>query len=49
VDRFEFVNIQRFQNLLRTSLNDSERKIIQQLLIEEKAKRGLSGARPNSE
>jgi hypothetical protein len=32
MDQFEFVNklnIQRFQNLLETSLNDSERQIIQ--------------------
>jgi hypothetical protein len=52
MERFEFVNklnIQRFQNLLGTSLNDSERQIIQKLLTEEKAKQGLSGSKPTSE
>jgi hypothetical protein len=52
MDQFEFVNklnIQRFQDLLETSLNGSERQIIQKLLIEEKAKQGLSGSKPKSE
>jgi hypothetical protein len=52
MDEFEFVNklnIQRFQDLLETSLNGSERQIIQKLLIEEKAKQGLSGSKPKSE
>jgi hypothetical protein len=52
MEQIEFVNklnIQRFQNLLGTSLNDSERRIIQKLLIEEKAKQGSSGSKPKSE
>ena len=52
MDEFEFVNklnIQRFQNLLKSALSDSERQIIQKLLIEEKAKPGLSGSKPQSE
>jgi hypothetical protein len=52
MEQFEFVNklnIQRFQNLLETSLNDSKRQIIQKLLIEEKAKQGLSGSKPKPE
>jgi hypothetical protein len=51
MEQFEFVNklnIQRFQNLLETSLNDSERQIIQKLTIEE-AKQGVSGSKPKSE
>jgi hypothetical protein len=52
MDQFEFVNklnIQRFQNLLETSLNDSERQIIQKLMMEEKAKQRVSGSKPKSE
>ena len=52
MDEFEFVNklnIQRFQNLLKSALSDSERQIIQKLLIEEKAKPGLSGTKSKSE
>jgi hypothetical protein len=52
MDEFEFankLNIQRFQNLLGTSLNESERQIIQKLLTEEKTKQGLSGSKPTSE
>jgi hypothetical protein len=45
MEQFEFVNklnIKRLQNLLETSLNESERRTIQKLLTEEKAKQGLS-------
>jgi hypothetical protein len=52
MEQFEFVNklnIQRFQNLLETSLNDSERQIIQKLMMEEKAKQRVSGSKPTSE
>jgi hypothetical protein len=45
MEQFEFVNkvnIKRFQNLLETSLNESERQTIQKLLTKEKAKQGLS-------
>jgi hypothetical protein len=52
LDQFEFVNklnIQRFQNLLETSLNDSERQIVQKLMMEEKAKQRVSGSIPKSE
>lgn len=34
------MNIRRFQTLLETSVDDAERKIIQGLLAEEKAKAG---------
>jgi hypothetical protein len=42
MEQIEFVNklnIQRFKNLLGNSLNDSERRIIQKLLIEKKRSR----------
>jgi len=49
MEQFEFVNelnIKRFQNLLETSLSHPERRIIQQLLIEEKAKQALRASKP---
>jgi hypothetical protein len=48
MDQFEFVNelnIKRFQNLLETSVDDVERKIIQKLLTEEEAKQ--AGSKPS--
>jgi hypothetical protein len=47
VDQFDYVeklNIIRFQNLLKTSVSDEERRILQRLLTEEKAKQALRGA-----
>ena len=38
------VNIKRFQNLLDTSVDETERKTIQGLLEEEKAKSVLRGS-----
>jgi hypothetical protein len=42
-------NIKRFQNLLETSLDKSERQTIQKLLTEEKAKAALQGLEPKKE
>ena len=39
-------NIKRFQNLLETSVDATERKILQRLLEEEKAKAVLQGPEP---
>jgi hypothetical protein len=39
-------NIKRLQNLLETSLDDTERKTIQRLLAEEKAKAALQASEP---
>jgi hypothetical protein len=39
-------NIKRFQNLLETSINETERQTIQRLLIEEKAKAALQASEP---
>jgi hypothetical protein len=41
MDQFEFVyspNIKRYQNLLETSVDETERRTIQKLLTEEEAK-----------
>ena len=38
------INIRRFQNLLRTSVDDTERQTIQRLLSEEEAKATLQAA-----
>ena len=42
-------NIKRFQNLLETSLDKSERQTIQKLLTEEKAKAVLQALEPKKE
>jgi hypothetical protein len=42
-------NIKRFQNLLETSLDKSERQTIQKLLSEEKAKAELQALEPKKE
>jgi hypothetical protein len=42
-------NIKRFQNLLETSVDDTERKTIQRLLAEEKAKVALQTSEPKKE
>jgi hypothetical protein len=39
-------NIKRFQNLLETSVEDSERQTIQKLLTDEKIKTGLPVSEP---
>lgn len=38
------IDIKRFQNLLETSVDDTERRKIQKLLVEEKAKPALQAA-----
>jgi len=42
------LNIKRFQNLLDTSLNETERRTIQSLLTEEKARAALQASGPKS-
>jgi hypothetical protein len=39
-------NIQRYQNLLETSVNDAERVTLQNLLAEEKLKGSLQAPKP---
>jgi hypothetical protein len=39
-------NIRRFQNLLETSVDDTERQVIEKLLIEEKAKAASQASEP---
>ena len=39
-------NIKRFQNLLETSVEDTERQTIQKLLTEEKMKAALQASEP---
>jgi len=39
-------NIRRFQNLLETSLDDTERQTIEKLLTEEKAKAAFQESEP---
>jgi hypothetical protein len=49
MDQFEFVyspNIKRYQNLLETSVDETERRTIQRLLAEEEAKQ-RKGAPPS--
>jgi hypothetical protein len=38
-------NIKRFQNLLETSVDETERRMIQKLLTEEKAKAALQASK----
>jgi hypothetical protein len=48
MEQFEFANkfnVERFQGLLKTSLNDSKERTIQQLLIEEKFEWILSASK----
>ena len=40
-------NIKRFQNLLETSVDDSERQILQKLLAEEKEKSEMLAPEPD--
>jgi hypothetical protein len=40
-------NIRRFQNLLETSVDDTERQTIEKLLIEEKAKAASRASEPS--
>jgi hypothetical protein len=42
-------NIKRFQNLLETSVNETERRTIQGLLADEKAKAALQTSEPKKE
>jgi len=42
-------NIKRFQNLLETSLDESERQTVKKLLAEEKFKAGLQALQPTKE
>jgi hypothetical protein len=49
MDQVEFVhspNIKRYQNLLETSVDETERRTISQLLAEEKAKQDNPRAPP---
>jgi hypothetical protein len=43
------IDIKRFQNLLDTSRDDAERRTIQKLLSEEKAKPALQSVEPKKE
>lgn len=40
------INIKRFQDLLETSVDETERRTIQNLLTEEKAKAALQASEP---
>jgi hypothetical protein len=42
-------NIKRFQNLLETSVDETERRMIQRLLAEERTKAELQASEPNEE
>jgi hypothetical protein len=42
-------NIKRFQSLLETSVDETERRTIQTLLTEEKAKAALQASEPKKE
>jgi hypothetical protein len=49
MDQFEFIrkiNIERFQSLLATSVDDAERRTIQILLAKEAAKEALRTSKP---
>ena len=43
------MNIKRFRNLLETSVDETERRTIQGLLTEEKAKAALQASEPKKE
>jgi hypothetical protein len=43
------MNIKRFQNLLETSVDETERRRIERLLTEEKAKEALQASEPKKE
>lgn len=43
------IDIKRFQNLLETSVDDTERQKLQKLLAEEKAKPALQATEPKRE
>ena len=43
------INIKRFQNLLRTSVDETERQTIQRLLSEEEAKAALQASEPKKD
>jgi hypothetical protein len=43
------MNIRRFQNLLETSVNETERGTIERLLTEEKARAALQVSKPKKE
>lgn len=43
------IDIKRFQNLLETSVDETERQTIQRLLEEEKAKEALQASEPKKE
>jgi hypothetical protein len=43
------LNIRRFQNLLDTSTDEAERRTIERLLSEEKAKAALQASEPKPE
>jgi hypothetical protein len=51
MDQFEFVyspNIKRYRNLLETSVDETERRIIQKLLTEKEAKQRKDNPRAPS-
>jgi hypothetical protein len=43
------MNIKRFQNLLETSVDETERRVIESLITEEKAKAALQASEPKKE
>jgi hypothetical protein len=43
------MNIKRFQNLLETSVDETERRMIESLITEEKAKAALQASEPKKE
>ena len=43
------LNIRRFQNLLETSVDEAERRTLQRLLAEEKAKAASQASEPKQE
>ena len=43
------IDIKRFQNLLETSVDETERRTIQRLLAEEKIKAALPASEPKKE
>jgi hypothetical protein len=52
MDQFEFVhneNVKRYRNLLETSVDETERRTILELLAKEQAKQTLQASEPNFE
>jgi hypothetical protein len=50
VNSFSYeIDIKRFQNLLETSVDETERRVIEKLLVEETAKAALQASEPKKE